>query len=260
LEATGRYDGVLRFALAEAGIPSSRVNPDHPRGLAKALGRKAKSDSLDARLLAEFGQRLRPDPAPPPCAEEERLKQLHRRRDQLVLARAKEKTQAKDALCKEVRDSHRRAIDRLTAEIVRFERLIGEAVSKNRRLAERARLLKTAPGIGEVAATTLIALMPELGTLTPKTSACLAGLAPFDRDSGQLRGGRRIEGGRRRVRQALYMAALVAATRTKSRFRKDYLALIERGKPKKLALIAIARKLLVTLNAMLRDDHDYAPA
>ena len=119
-------------------------------------------------------------------------------------------------------------------------------------LAADTRLLRSAPGVGPVTAATLIALMPELGSLSPKTAAALAGLAPFNADSGQFRGVRRISGGRRRVRQALYMAA-VTAVRSASRFKRLYEDMREKGKPAKLALIAIARKLIVTLNAMLRD-------
>jgi transposase len=140
----------------------------------------------------------------------------------------------------------------LDIEIKRLDAMIANAIAANAALTEQARLLRAAPGIGPVATTTLMALMPELGSLSPKAAAALAGLAPFNADSGQFRGVRRIAGGRRRVRQALYMAA-VAATRSTSRFKIIYENLRAKGKPAKLALTAIARKLIVILNTMLRD-------
>lgn len=140
----------------------------------------------------------------------------------------------------------------LDAEIARFDALIDAAIKINEPLAEDVRLLRSAPGVGPVTSTTLVALMPELGTLSPKAAAALAGLAPLNADSGKFRGVRRINGGRRRVRQALYMAAITAA-RSQSRFKRLYQAMRERGKPAKLAIVAIARKIIVTLNAMIRD-------
>jgi transposase len=149
-------------------------------------------------------------------------------------------------------DSLQSHIAWLNAEIRRLDARIAAAIDTNAVLTEQARLLRSAPGVGPVAATTLLALMPELGSLSPKAAAALAGLAPFNADSGQFRGLRRIGGGRRRVRQALYMAA-ITAVRSASRFKGFYEGLRAQGKPAKVALVAVARKLIVILNAIIRD-------
>ena len=175
---------------------------------------------------------------------------LHRRRDQMVADRAAEQVRLR-----EVGDLHgscARHIAWLKEEIARFEALIAEAIAADAALTEDLRLIRSVPGIGPVGATTLLAQMPELGTLTPKTAAALVGLAPFNVDSGKRRGIRQIGGGRKRVRQALYMAA-VTAVRARARFAGLYQALLARGKPAKVALIAIVRKLIVILNAVMRD-------
>lgn len=255
-EATGTYDAALRRALAEADIPFARLNPMRAKRFAEASGRLAKTDALDARMLAEYGQRFAPTPDPAPDEAAERLAGLHRRRDQLVAARAKERTQAKDAEDEAVAASHRSVIACLTEQIGTLDGLITDALAAPR-FADAARRLRTVPGIGPVAAATLLALMPELGQLTEKTAPALAGLAPYDHSSGLLKGHRRIAGGRGRVRRALYMAALTA-TRREGRFQAFYQRLLAAGKAKKLALIAVARKLLVTANAMIRDQRDYA--
>ena len=255
-EATGAYDRALRYALAEAGVPFARLNPTRAKRFAEASGRLDKTDAVDARMLAEYGKRFGPPACPPPDADAETLADLHRRRDQLVAAKAKERTQAKDAACPAVERSHEETITFLAGQIAQLDGLIADALAAPR-FSEAARRLRTAPGIGPVAATTLLALMPELGRLTDKTAPALAGLAPYDHSSGLLKGHRKIAGGRSRVRRALYMAALAAA-RMPGRFRDFYQTLVQRGKAKKLALIAVARKLLVVLNAMLRDDRDYA--
>lgn len=257
-EATGTYDRRLRRALAEADIPFARLNPMRAKRFAEASGRLAKTDALDARMLAEYGRRFAPAPDAVPDEAAERLAALHRRRDQLVAARAKERVQAQDAEENDgvIAQSHRAVIACLTEQIGALDGLIAEALAAPR-FAETARRLATVPGIGPVSVATLLALMPELGRLTEKTAPALAGLAPYDHSSGLLRGHRKIAGGRARVRRALYMAAL-AATRQPGRFRVFYERLLTAGKAKKLALIAVARKLLVTANAMIRDQRDYA--
>lgn len=257
-EATGRYDRALRLHLAEAGISHARVNPGRARDFARAAGFLAKTDTIDARMLAVMGQALQPDAEPPRSPERERLLGLHRRRDQLVATRQQERTRLSEASCDDNRDSLNDHIVWLTADIARFDKRIARLVASVAELASAWLRLRQAPGVGPVTATTLMALMPELGSLSPKEIAALAGLAPLNRDSGQLRGQRSIAGGRKRVRDALYMAA-VSASRTKSRFGDLYRAMRERGKPAKVALIAVARKLLITLNAMIRDNSSYAP-
>lgn len=257
LEATGIYDLALREALTERGIPFARVNPEFTHHFAKARGGRAKNDQLDARMLAEYGARFEPSPDQMPSAVEMRLTALHLRRDQLVAARAKERTQAKAVSNDEVLHCHHSLIDFLSDRIKEVERLIREAVTLDRRLAERARRLASAPGLGPVTITTILALMPELGRLNAKTAAALAGLAPYDCQSGIYIGQRKIAGGRRRVRRALYMAALAAKSHDQ-RIAEFYQRLLGKGKPAKVALIAVARKLIVILNAMERDQTNYA--
>jgi transposase len=249
-EATGHYDRHLRSVFDAQGLAYARVNPSRARDFARAAGFLAKTDAVDAKMLAAMGQALAPQPSPSRDTARETLASLHKRRDQLVAMRASERVRFSEA--PELGDSLQSHIAWLDAEIARLDASIDAALAMSAELAADTRLLRSAPGVGPVTAATLIALMPELGSLSPKTAAALAGLAPFNADSGQFRGVRRISGGRRRVRQALYMAA-VTAVRSASRFKRLYEDMREKGKPAKLALIAIARKLIVTLNAMLRD-------
>jgi transposase len=249
-EATDPYDRHLRDAFRAQRIAFVLVNPQQARDFARAIGRRAKNDALDARVLAAMSQVLAPAEGAAHNPRREELALLHKRRDQLVEMRVAEQVRLREA--GDVAGSLRNLIAWLNAEIARFDRLIADLIAADAAIGEDVRLLTSTPGVGPVTATTLVALMAELGTLSPATPAALAGLAPFDRDSGRHRGVRRIGGGRRRVRRALYMAALTAS-RVCPRFRRMRQSLRERGKPAKLALIAIARKLLVTLNAILRD-------
>lgn len=251
-EATGNYDRVLRHALSAAGVPFARVNPCQARDFARAAGFLAKTDAVDGRMLAAMAQCLRPAEQAAIPTERERLCRSHKRRDQLVANRQQERTRRSECADVEIAADLDRHLAWLDAEIKAIERRIRELLAAEAKLASLQALLRSAPGVGPVAATTLIALLPELGHRSSKTIAALAGLAPFNRDSGRVRGRRVIRGGRKRVRDALYMAAL-AATRSQSRFRAEYRKLRAAGKPAKVALIAIARKLLVTLNAMARD-------
>ena len=256
-EATGRYDTALRHALSRHGVPFARVNPAQARDFARAAGVLAKTDAVDARMLAAMAKALRPKPDAPSLPEHDRLTQLVRRRDQLVAMRAKEKTRRKQALCCEEAHDIDRHITWLTNAIQRIASTITKLIAAHDNLKQAATRLTSAPGVGPVTATVLLALMPELGNRSPKTIAALAGLAPINNDSGRFRGKRSIRAGRRRVRSALYMAA-VAAMRTSPRFNAQYNAMLKQGKPPKVALIAIARKLIVTLNAMQRDKSNYA--
>lgn len=257
LEATGRYDGRLRRSLETAEVSYARVNPGQARDFARAAGYLAKTDRLDARMLAELGRALRPKPAEPADTARERLGRLHRRRDQLVAMRKQERTRMSDLLEDDLLEDLQRHLAWLNAEIAVLDKRIAQAIAADVRLKEACRILRSLPGIGPVTATTLLALVPELGRRSPKTIAALAGLAPFNRDSGLHRGKRSIRGGRRRVREALYMAAF-AACRSDTRFAATYRTLISLGKAHKLALIAVARKLLVTANAMVRDQQCFA--
>lgn len=251
-EATGRFDRLLATMLHARGVTFSRVNPARARDFARALGTMAKTDRIDARILAAMGQALAPPRAPDRDAAREALAGLHKRRDQLVAMRQKEKVRLAEAGPDE-RASLERHLAWLDAEIAVLEVDRDALVRTNAGLARLNRLLRSIPGIGPVAATTLLALMPELGSASPKAVAALAGLAPFNVDSGRFRGHRAIRGGRKRVRDALYMAA-VAAWRSNGRIGAFARTLIDRGKPFKLAIIALARKILVIANAVLRED------
>jgi transposase len=251
-EATGRYDVQLRRALAAAGIPFARVNPARARHFARAAGMLAKTDRIDARMLAAMAQCLAPVRTADGEHDREALALAHKRRDQLVHMRQQERTRRTECGEPALRADIEAHLQWLDAQIARWDGEIRRLLLQSERLHQAAQLLRSIPGVGPVAAATLLALMPELGSLQPKKIAALAGLAPFNVDSGQFRGKRRIKGGRKRVRDALYMAA-VAAARSHRRFRTIYNHLRAAGKPAKLALIAIARRLLVIANAILRD-------
>jgi len=256
-EATGAYDEALRRGLTAAGVAYARVNPTTARHFAKAAGFLAKTDQVDARMLAAMDA-LRPKPAEPRTAAAERLARLHKRRDQLVLARKQERTRRRETKDAELADGIQRHLDFLDEEIKALETQIARLIAQEPALKRDAKLLVSLPGVGSVTGVCLLALMPELGQRCPKTIAALVGLAPINQDSGLRRGQRTIRGGRKRVRDALYMAALSAIRSKNSRFYVDYQRLRNSGKPAKLALIAIARKLLVTANAIIRDQQPFA--
>jgi transposase len=249
-EATGCYDRVLQQGLGAAGIGFARVNPMQARAFARATGRLAKTDAIDAQLLAAMAQALKPAARPPLEPERQELADLHRRRAQLVSFRQEERTRLQTASAA-VAASIGSHLDWLDPQIAELDDRIAALIAHSAALDGAAGLLRSIPGIGPVVATALLALMPELGQRSGKTVGALAGLAPMNRDSGNFRGQRSIGGGRVELRRALYMAA-VAACRTSSVFAAFFKSLTARGKPKKLALIAVARKLLVTANAILR--------
>jgi transposase len=251
-EATGVYDRALAEALHQAGIRFARINPARARDFARAGGQLAKTDAIDARMLAAFARQMAPAADPPPEPARNTLALLAKRRDQLVQMRAQEKNRRSEARDRAMKESIARVLSYLDGEVEAIEAEIKALIKSEPEISEQARLIRSAPGIGPVACMQLIAQMPELGQVGPKQVAALAGLAPLNVDSGSYRGKRAIGGGRKRVRDALYMAALNAVRRDGS-FKNFYQRLRAAGKPAKLALIAVARKLLIILNAMLRD-------
>jgi len=257
-EATGHYDSALRRGLADAGVACSRVNPARARHFARAAGFLAKTDAVDARMLTAMGQTLKPRITPPVEPDRERLALLNRRRDQLVANRQQERTRRKECQDAAIAASIASHLAWLDQEIETIEAAIAELIKANPAILSLTRLLRSVPGIGPVTATTLVAHAPELGHCSPKSIAALAGLAPFNNDTGLFRGKRSIRGGRKRLRDALYIAA-VSASRSKSRFGRFYRILREAGKEPKQAFIAVARKLLVTLNAIARDGVPFHP-
>lgn len=258
-EATGRYDARLRKALEAEGIGFARVNPARARDFARATGRLAKTDAIDARMLAAMAQSLGFARERGSDPEREALARAHKRRDQLVQMRKQERTRLTECDDSELRADIEDHIRWLDQQIAHWDAQIDRLVRQSAALAQSAGRLRSIPGIGPVAAATLLALVPELGSLSPKKIAALVGLAPFNVDSGQFRGIRRIKAGRKRVRDALYMAA-VAAARCNPRLNVLYARLRSAGKPAKLALIAVARKLVIIANAVLRDQTQFKPA
>lgn len=251
LEATAPYDRLVCAALEQRQRPYCRVNPARVRDFARASGHLAKTDEIDARLLARMGQALSPTVSVPPDPARRALAHMHTRRDQLVAMRQQERTRLHGAppeQCASL-ESH---IAWLDAEIATIDAACRDHLRADPQMKEHHVRLCSIPGVGPITAFTLIAHMPELGGASAKAMAALAGLAPFNADSGARRGQRHIRGGRKRVRDALYMAALVAY-RLKTPFGRTVQAMTAKAKPFKLMIIAIARKILVTANALLRD-------
>ncbi len=251
LEATGGLERTATAALVAAGLPVAVVNPRQVRDFAKATGRLAKTDALDAAVLAHFGEAVRPTVRPVPDAHAQALAELITRRQQLV-----EMVSAEQHRRASLTGSRRARVERhlawLRQELTDLEAELDAAVQASPVWRVRDQLLQSVPGVGPVLARTLIADLPELGTLDRKRIAALVGIAPLNRDSGAFRGRRRVWGGRARVRTALYMGALVA-TRHNLVIRAFYHRLLAAGKPKKVALVACMHKLLTILTAMLRD-------
>jgi transposase len=250
LEATGGLELPLTGVLAAAGVPVFVVNPRQVRDFAKATGRLAKTDALDAQTLAHFAEVMRPEPRPLPDEQTQALGAILARRRQLVEMLTAEKNRLGTAR-KPVRKSLRTHIAWLERELSHTDRGLARAIRESPVWHEKEALLRSTPGVGPVVTTTLLATLPELGTLTGKQIGALVGVAPLNRDSGTLRGKRTVWGGRAQIRAVLYMAALVAA-RFNPVIRAFYQRLRAAGKAKKVVLTACMRKLLIVLNAMLK--------
>jgi transposase len=253
LEATGGSERVVVALLATASIPVAVVNPRQVRDFAKATGRLAKTDRLDAGVLAHFAEAVRPQPRPLPDEQAQALGALVERRHQVVrmLAAEKNRRQQAAAVVRPLVAAHIEWLERALAEL---DREVDRLLRASPLWRERDDLLRSVPGdlgVGPVVAFTLVADLPELGTLTHKQIAALVGVAPLNRDSGTARGQRLVWGGRARVRAVLYMGTL-AAVRCNPVIRAFWTRLRERGKPPKVALVACMHKLLTILNAMMR--------
>lgn len=257
LEATGGLEIPLTGVLAAAGVPVVVVNPRQVRDFAKATGKLAKTDALDAQTLAHFAEVIRPELRPLPDEQTQALAAILARRRQLVEMLTAEKNRLASARTS-VRKSLRTHITWLERELSHTDRDLAHAIRESPVWREKEELLQSAPGVGPVVTTTLLANLPELGTLTAKQIAALIGVAPFNRDSGTLRGTRTVWGGRAQVRAVLYMGTLVA-TRFNPVIRAFYQRLCAAGKPKKVALTACMRKLLIILNAMLKHRTPWRP-
>ena len=257
LEATGGFETTVAGTLCAAGLPLAVVNPRQIRDFARATGRLAKTDALDAAVIAHFADAVRPEPRPLPDAQARTLGELVTRRRQIVEMMAVERGRRKRLTSRRMIKSVDRLLKALQRELSDLEEDLDDTVRGTPAWRETEDLLKSVPGVGDVTARTLIADLPELGTLDRKKIAALVGVAPFNRDSGTLRGKRTIWGGRANVRAALYMAALVAS-RHNPVLRRFYQRLVQAGKPKKVALTAVMRKLLTILNAIVRDQNPMA--
>ena len=257
VEPTGGLELPLTAALAAAGLPVAVVNPRQVRDFAKATGRLAKTDRLDAQVLAHFAHAVRPDPRPLPDVQTQELAALLARRQQLVQMLTAEKNRLGTARAP-VRQRLRAHVSWLKQELADSDRLLKDTIQDSPIWRAEDNLLQGVEGIGPVASITLMADLPELGTMDRRSVAALVGLAPFNRDSGLLRGRRRVWGGRARVRAVLYMATLVA-TRHNPVIKTFYQRLLEAGKMKKVALTACMRKLLTILNAMVRHNRPRNP-
>lgn len=251
LEATGRYSRAVVAALATDRVPVVVLNPARARQFAQALGRLAKTDAVDAAVLAEYGERVRPTPRPLPDADTLRLQALVARRRQVVEFRAMDATRADPAADRAVRRSLSAVERALDKEIERLDKDIAAAVEASPAWREKDELLQSIPGVGPVVSRTLLAELPELGTLTREEVGALVGVAPANNDSGRQQGRRGIRGGRASVRAVVYMAALSA--RTHNPPLKAFADRLEAaGKAGKQILTAVARKLVVIANAILR--------
>ena len=251
LEATGGLQVPAVTALALRGIPVAVVNPRQVRDFAKALGRLAKTDAIDAEVLARFGEAVRPEPRPIPDEQAVQLEALLTRRRQLVEMVTAETNRLRACRIAKVRRGIEQHVAWLRKQIDDVDDELDGAIRGSAVWREKDDLLRSVPGVGPVVSRTLLAELPELGRLNRKQIAALVGVAPMNRDSGTRRGHRHIWGGRAAVRGVLYMAALVAV-RHNPRFKAFYQGLLRRGKLKKVALVACMRKLLTTLNAMVR--------
>lgn len=258
-EATGGYDARLCAALEQAGAAFHRVNPARARAFAKALGRLAKTDQVDAKLLAEMGARFDLEPTAPRPEEERALKALTTRRRQLVEMRKQERTRLQQTGDRSIRAAITRHILLLDRQIAQMETRVAETINASERFSRQQQLLVSAPGLGPVVSATLLAELPELGQLDRRRIAALAGLAPMADDTGKRTGPRRIRGGRPVVRDMLYIAGL-AASRCCPRLAAFRQGLEAKGRTPKQAIIAVARRLLVMLNAMMRDGRPFERA
>ncbi len=259
LEATGGFEATVAAALAGAGLPLAVVNPRQVHNFARATGRLAKTDRLDAEAIARFAEAVRPEPRPVASEEAGALAELVARRRQIVEMIGVEGNRRRQARSPAVARTSAATLRVLEAQLADLDRDLGDAIRRSPAWREADDLLRSVPGIGAVASRTLIAEMPELGRLDRREAAALLGVAPVNRDSGTLRGHRAIAGGRADVRKVPFMATL-AATRWNPVIRSHFRQLVARGRPKKVALVACMRRLLGILNAILRSRQPWRAA
>jgi transposase len=250
-EATGGYEREVVAALHQAQVPVSVLNPARVRHFAQAQGQRAKTDPIDAAVLSAFGQALQPKPTPPRTQQEQQLTELVRRRVQVQDGLVAQRLQLPHLTLPFLRRQAQSLVRRLERDIQQIEAQLKALQAQVASLAQRVQKLEAITGVGTITALGVLAELPELGTLNRRQAAALAGLAPYVRQSGRWQGQRRIGGGRAPVRRALYMAALVAA-RSNRLLKEFYQRLRAAGKPAKVALAAVMRKLIVLMNQILK--------
>jgi transposase len=259
MEATGGYELAAASKISEAKLPVAVVNPRQVRDYARAIGKLAKTDSIDAYVIARFAQDVRPEARENLTLKDHQLKELIMRRQQLIEMRTAEKNRLGTISSKEVIKSIQRIIKTLDEQLQALDDQLDREIKGNPNWDHKIELITSVPGIGASTAQTLLFCLPELGRLNRRQIAALVGVAPLNRDSGKLRGIRCIAGGRAAVRKALYMPVLSASTRWNKKLSLFYTQMVARGKKPKVALTACMRKMLILLNAMLKNDRVYDP-
>jgi transposase len=256
LEASGGYEFLVTAALAEAQLPVVLINPQAVRKFAGATGKLAKTDKIDAQVLAHFAEALRPEPRPLPDQALQGLKAALQRRQQVVKMIGQEKNRLEKTFIPSLRQDIQKHLAWLQKRLKELDRHLNDQIRQSPLWRDRDRLYQSVPGIGPAISRAVIAQLPEIGTLSGKKAAALVGVAPFNRDSGRFRGKRMIRGGRSHLRHMLYMAAVVASQWNPA-IRPFYQRLIAAGKSPKLALTACMRKLVLILNAMVKNNQPW---
>lgn len=251
-EATGGYERALVLALHQEGLAVSVINPRQVRDFARACGRLAKTDTIDAAVLRDYGEKLRPSADTPPVEGAAEFSELVRARQELVSLLSDETNRREHVRLPALLKLSSLRQKQLTKQLAELDRLIDAHIAAHAELVAKAERLQQVAGVGRVSALTVLALLPELGRIKDAQAAALVGVAPLNHDSGQFRGQRHIHGGRAAVRRVLYMAAL-AAVRHNSILKAFYTRLREKGKPAKVALTAVIRKLVILLNRLLKN-------
>ena len=250
-EATGGYENLLKNALQKASIPLCIISPHRTHAFSKAISQKSKTDKEDARMLTLFGEKFSPEPVKPLTPEEEELKALGKARFQTIKSYVSAKLRLEKCLNSIEKHFQKQAVDLFTKQLELIEQRMRELIDKIPSLKNKVDRLLQIQGVGFTTAAAVLAYMPELGTLDARSVASLSGLAPRNRDSGKYVGKRFIGGGRRQVRYSLFMTAL-AATRHNSVLKAFYQRLVQGGKNKKVALVAVMRKLIILMNHVLK--------
>jgi transposase len=259
MEASGGYEREWRKVLHNAGIEARIVDPKRVRSFALSAGRLAKNDAIDAEMIAWYAETFSEAPSQTLDVAHEELRALVKARKGLLDVKTRLQSQNEHAAPGPVQKAHARILKSLTAEIAKLEAAISAKIKATPHLAERAEIIESVPGLAETASAILLAGMPELGQVSDEIAAALIGLAPYDDDSGKRRGERHIKGGRRWVRNAIYMPCLGAATQNNPVLKAFYQRLIAKGKPPKVALTACMRKLIIILNAMIARRQKWHP-